>query len=152
MPTSLPALAVAAALHHRDAGNAVVLHQGERIGERGAGRDGDGIHHHAGFEFLDLADLGGLLLGLEIAVDDAEAAGLRHGDRHLGLGHGVHGRGDDRDIERNLAGDAGADVGVGRQQLGQSGLEQDVVEGERFAQDSVGFHVHRQLQSPALRA
>ena len=144
--------AVAAALDHRNAGNAVVLHQLERVGERGRGIDGDRVHHHAGFELLDLADLRGLLVRLEIAVDDAEAAGLRHGDRHLGLGHGVHGRGDDRDIERDFASDPGADIGVGRQQLGQSRLEQDVVEGERFAQGSVGFLVHRQLQSPGLRA
>ena len=143
----LAGAAVAAALDHRDAGDAVDLHQGERVGERGAGVDGHGIDHHAGLELLDLAHLGGLLLGLEIAVEHAQAAGLRHGDRHLGLGHGVHGRGDDRDVERDFAGDARADVGVGRQQLGQSRLEQDVVEGERFAQASVGFHVHRQLQT-----
>ena len=82
----------AATLHHGNAGNAVVLHQRERVGERGLGSDGDGIHHHAGFELLDLADLRGLDLGLEIAMNDAEAPGLRHGDRHLGFGHGVHGR------------------------------------------------------------
>ena len=104
------------------------------------------IDHHAGFELLDLADLGGLLVGLEIAMDDADAAGLRHGDRHLDFGHGIHGRGDDRDIERDLARDAGADIDVRRQHVGQARLEQDVVEGERFAQATVAFLVHRQLQ------
>ncbi len=113
----LAGAAVAGALNHRDAGNAVVLHQSERVRERGAGIDGDRIDHHAGLELLDLADLRGLLVRLEIAVDDAEPSGLRHGNRHLGFGHGVHGRGDDRDIERNVAGDAGADVGVGREQF-----------------------------------
>ena len=68
----LAGAAVAAALHHRDAGDAVVLHQCQRIGERGVGIDGHRVDHHAGFELLDLADLRGLLLGLEIAVDDAE--------------------------------------------------------------------------------
>ena len=71
-----------------------------------SGLDGDRVHHHAGFEFLHLPHLRGLLVRLQVAVDDADAAGLRHGDRHLGLGHGVHGRGDDRDVERDLAGDA----------------------------------------------
>ena len=75
----------------------------------------------------------GLLVGLEVAVDDADAAGLRHGDRHPGLGHRVHGRGDDRDVERDRAGDARADVGLGRQHLREARLEQDVVEGERLA-------------------
>ena len=89
--------------------------------------------------FLTWRTCAACCIGLEIAVDDAEPAGLRHGDRHLGFGHGIHGGGDDRDIERDFARDAGADVGVGRQQLGQSRLEQDVVEGERFAQLSVGL-------------
>ena len=130
----LAGVAVAAALHHRNAGDVVLLHQRERVGERRVRVDGERVHHHAGFELLDLAHLRGLLVRLEIAVDDADAAGLRHGDRHLGLGHGVHGRGDDRDVERDLAGDAGADIDLGRQHVGQAGLEQHVVEGERLGQ------------------
>jgi len=145
----LASAAGAAALHHRNAGNAVVLHQRERVSERGVGSNGDGIHHHSGLELLDLADLRRLGFGLEIAVNDAKAASLRHGDRHLGFGHGVHGRGNDRDIEHNFAGDAGADIGIGRQQLRQSRLEQDIVEGERFAQSSVGFLVHCHSSHPA---
>ena len=126
----------------------MILHQGQRLRQRRARIDGERIDHHAGLELLDLTDLRGLLLRLEIAVNDAKPPGLRHGDRHLGLGHSVHGRGDDRNIERNVAGDSRADVGVGRQQFGQSRLEQDVVEGERFAQRSVAFLLHRQLQWP----
>ena len=61
----------------------LLLHQRQRVGERRAGMDGERIDHHAGLEFLDLAHLGGLLVRLEVAVDDADAAGLRHGDRHL---------------------------------------------------------------------
>ena len=137
MPTSLPACAVAAALHHRNAGDVVLLHQRERVGERRVRMDGERVHHHAGFELLDLAHLGGLLVRLEIAVDDADAAGLRHGDRHLGLGHRVHGRGDDRQVERDRAGDAGADIDLRRQHVGQAGLEQHVVEGERLGQRGI---------------
>ena len=146
----LAGLAVAAALHHRDAGDAVRLHQLERVGERRVGLDGERVHHHAGFEFLHLPHLRGLLVRLQVAVDDADAAGLRHGDRHLGLGHRVHGRGDDRDVERDFAGDAAADIDVGRQQFGQAGLDQHVVEGQRLAQGSVGHRGHRQLQPHPL--
>src|SRR3546814_14181979 len=50
--------------------------------------------HHAGFEALDLADLVGLGQRLHVLVDHAEAAGLGHGDRHLGLGHRIPRRGE----------------------------------------------------------
>ena len=103
MPTSLPAGPVAAG-PPPGCRKCRASHQRERIGERRIGPDGDRIDHHAGLELLDLADLRGLLLRLEVAVDDADAAGLRHGDRHLGLGHGVHGGGDDRDVERGSRG------------------------------------------------
>ena len=68
--------------------------------------DGDGVDHHAGFELLDLRHLGGLRLGIEIAVDHADAACLRHGDGKLRLGDRVHGRRQDGDMHANGAGDA----------------------------------------------
>ena len=101
---------VAAALDHRDAGDAVLLHQGKRIGERGVGMNGDRVHHHAGFELFHLAHLRRLYRRIEIAVNDANAAGLRHGDGHVRLGHRVHGRGDDRDIEGDAACDPGTNI------------------------------------------
>ena len=39
----------------------------------------------------------------QVRVDDADAAVLRHADRGLVLGDGVHRRGDERDVERDLA-------------------------------------------------
>ena len=116
----------------------------ERVGERGLRVDGDRVDHHAGLELLDLAHLGGLLVRLEVAVNDADAAGLRHGDRHLGLGHRVHGGGDHRQVERDPAGDAGADVDLGGQHVRQAGLEQHVVEGERLGRTRIVFG-HYQL-------
>ena len=144
----LAGFAVAAAFHHRHAGDPVRLHQFERVRERGAGLDGERVHHHAGFEFLHLPDLRSLRVRIEVAVDHADAAGLRHGDRHFGLGHRVHGRGDDRNVERDFAGDAAADIDVGRQQFGQTGLDQHVVERQCLTQGSIGHRGHRQLQPP----
>ena len=145
----LAGAAVAAALHHRNAGDAVRLHQLERIDQLGARADGERVHHHAGLEALHPPHLLGLHLGLEIAVDHADAAELRHGDRHARLGHGVHRGGDDRNVERNVAGDAAADVDLGRQHLGQAGLEQHVVEGQREFGAAVRLFGHCQLSSPA---
>ena len=87
----LAGMAVAAALHHRDAGNVIFLHQRQCVGERGVGMDGDRIDHHARFELLDLSDLRRLHGRIEIAMNDADAARLGHGNRHVRLGHGIHG-------------------------------------------------------------
>ena len=40
----------------------------------------------------------------QVAVKHADPAELRHGDRHVGFGHRVHRRGQDRDVERDFAG------------------------------------------------
>ena len=124
------ASAVQAGLDHGDAGDLIIGHQLERIGEAGIRVNGHRVHHHAGLELLHLRDLGGLRLGLEIAVDDADAAGLRHGDGKLRLGDGVHGRGHDRDMQGNRAGHARGDVDLVRQHVGGGRPDQDVVEGE----------------------
>ena len=58
------------------------------------------------------------------------AAHLGHDDRHVGLGHGVHRRGDHRDVERDLAGQAGAGVGLGGDYLALGRAQQIIVEGE----------------------
>ena len=49
----------------------------------------------------------------------------------LRLGDGVHGGGQDRNVEVDVAGDAGADVGLAGHDLGMAGLQQHVVEGQR---------------------
>ena len=90
-------LAAGAALDDRNAGNAMPAHQRQRVGQRFVGENGDRIDHHAALVALDLAHLLGLFGGLEIAMDDADAAGLGHGDGEPRLGHRIHGRGDDRE-------------------------------------------------------
>ncbi len=72
--------------------------------------NGHRVHHHARLELLDLRDLGGLRLGIEIAVDDTDAAGLRHGDGEPRLRHGVHGRADEGDIDPDIARHEGAGI------------------------------------------
>ena len=115
-------------LDDRDAADPVRLHQLERVGERLVGRHGDRIDHHSAFEALDLAHRGRLLLDAEIAVEHADAAELRQRDRHVRLGHRVHRRGQDRDVERDFAGQEGARVRLARQHGGFERLQQDVVE------------------------
>ena len=90
-----------------------------------------GIDHHAGHVALDHGHLLGLHLGRQVAVDHADAAGLRHGDGEPALGHGVHGRGDDGDLDLDLAGHARADVGLGWEHVGGARLQEHVVERQR---------------------
>ncbi len=144
----LAGLAGAAAGHHGNAGEAVLLHQGQCIGQHGIGADGERVHHHAGLVLLHLPHLGGLSLRIEIAMDHADAAGLRHGDRHARLGDGIHGGGDDRDVERDRARDVGADVDFRGEHVRMAGFQEDVVERERFAKslDAMG---HCQLLKSA---
>ena len=97
------------------------------------GGDGDGVDDHAAFGALDLVDFPGLLLDGEVAVDDAEAALLGHGDGHAGLGDGVHGSGEERGVEGDVAGEAGLGAHLGGDYFAECGDEEDVVKCEGFA-------------------
>ncbi len=135
---------------HRNAGKSVIVHQRQRIRQHRVGADGQRIDHHAGFELLDLPHLGGLAIDIEIAVDDADAARLRHRDRHARFGDGVHRRRNDRNIERDGAGDVGANVGLGRQDVGKTGPQQHIVKRIGFANPLKSLHCrHYQLHSAA---
>ena len=105
-----------------------------------------GIDHHAGFEFLDLPHLLGLLGRREIAVDDADAAGLRHGDGKPRFGDRIHGGGQNRHVEVDVAGNARADIGLAGHDLGMTRLQQHVVEGQRQSA-GCGFDDFRHGQS-----
>ena len=121
---------------HRHAGNVVLPGQLEQIAHGGVGLDGDRVLDHAGLELLDLAHFGSLLLDGHVLVDDADAAFLRHGDGQTRLGDGVHGSGQQRDVQFDAAGQAGLQADVLGQYLGVTGDEQDVVESECFLADA----------------
>ena len=99
-----------------------------------SGDDGDGVDDHAGFGALDLVDLAGLLLDGEVAMDDAHAALLRHGDGEARLGDGVHGGGHQRSVQRDVARELGLRADLGGNDLGVGGHEEDVVKGQRFGE------------------
>ena len=121
----------------RDARDAVALHQLERVADERVGRERDRLDDHAGLGALDLVDLRDLVVDREVAVEDADPAEPRERDRHPRLGDGVHRRGDDRDLERDRARQAGRGGDVVREdgRLGRD--EQDVVEGEAFLRELV---------------
>jgi hypothetical protein len=124
----------AAALDHGNAGDLVLLHQGERIGQGLFGMDGHGIDDHARFELLDLAHFVGLARRLEILVDDTDAAGLRHGDGEPMLGHRVHGRRQQGNAELDRTRQVGAGIGLRGQNRRFRRPQQHIVERQGLAE------------------
>ncbi len=129
----------------------MILHQRQRVRQHRVRTDGQGIDHHSGFVLLDLPHLGCLAVDVKISMDDADATGLRHGDRHSRFGDGIHRRRNNRNVERNGAGDVGADIGLGGQDIREAGLQQHVVERIGFANPLKSLHQrHYQLHSAAV--
>ena len=93
------------------------------------GMDHDRVHHHARFKPLHPAHLLGLFLGRHVLVHHADATGLGHGDGHGRLGHRIHRRSDEGDIETDLTGEPGARIRRIRQNRGIGRHQQNIVKG-----------------------
>ena len=109
-------------LDHGDPRNPVPRHQFARIGQRLIGPDRDRVDDHAAFKPLYCAHRVSLCLDGQIAVEHADPAQLRHDNRHVGFGHGVHRRRQYGDIERNAFGQECARIGLTGQHVGRAGL------------------------------
>ncbi len=122
-----------AALDHREARDAPLRLDLAHLLQRRFRVDGERVDHHAALVALHLAHLVGLLGDREIAVQHPDAARLRHGDGEPALGDRVHGGRDERNVEGDLAGEPCRRVDLGRHHLGRTRFEQNIVEGEPFA-------------------
>src|SRR3989344_2574311 len=91
-------------VQHRNAGDVVQTGQFEQVAHGGVSVDGDRIFHHTGFITLDLAHFGSLLLDGHVLVDDADTAFLSHGDGQTGFGDGIHGSGNQGNIQLDATG------------------------------------------------
>ena len=133
--------------------DAGVAHPGRRVGEAGVWRDRVRVADDAvllALDDLDFPDLRLDLAAAEPAVDDADPAFFRHGNRHLGAGDGIHVGRDDRPLQGEMPREARRQVdGRGVAALDDAVLrgEEEVVEGAAAdesrgsrtrAQDSVG--------------
>ena len=111
------------------AADAVLVHQVLRVRDRGGVLH---VEHVALDQFLGLLDDDHLLqlaLGRHVPVDHADPADPCEGDRHRGLGHGVHRRGHERDIDADLFREPRARIGLGRFKPRCLRFKQDIVEG-----------------------
>ena len=84
---------------HRHAGDPVAAAQPVDVGDGGVRPAGHRVGDHARLGPLDHVHLLRLLLDGQVAVQHADAALAGHGDRHPGLGDGVHGRRHQRDAQ-----------------------------------------------------
>ena len=89
------------------------------------------------FSALDLVHLAGLGLHAQILVDDANTPFLRQGNGQFALGHRVHRRRDDGDVEADVAGQVGAHVHVAGDDFGVGGFQEDIVERDAQVSDAV---------------
>ena len=106
---------------NRHTGDVVLMGQLNQVTDGGAGVDGDRILDHTGLKLFDLAHFESLLLDGHVFVNNAHATFLRHGNRQTGFGNGVHGSGQQWDIQLNTPGKPGFEADVFRQYLGISG-------------------------------
>ena len=118
-----------ASLDDGQPGDASLLRQRDHFADRHVGRNRDRILDDARFEALDLRDFRRLLFGREILVDDTQAAFLRHGDGEVRFGHGIHRRGEERDVEGESAGEAGGEADFAGNDARVSRNQQYIVEG-----------------------
>src|SRR5690606_16711531 len=103
--------------HDGYAADAVLAHQPLRVGQGGTAGQRYGVHDHAGFGALDLADHLRLFGHAHLLVDHADAALASHGHGHLRLGHRVHGSGDEWEVEPHGGGEVGHEADLLRKHL-----------------------------------
>ena len=131
----LARLAVGAALDHRNAGNRMArLISASASASVASGKMVIGSTTMPLSKRLTLRTSSACCSGVEVAVDDADAAGLRHGDGEPRLGHRVHGRGDDRQIEADRARQPGRDRPPPGMTVRMARPQQHVVERQGFGQ------------------
>ena len=120
------------ALRDRHAGDLVAPHHVEGVADHLVRPNGHRVNDHAALRALYLVDFAGLFGDGEIAMHDADAALLGHGDGHARLGYCVHGGREQRGVERNFAGQLGLRADLDGHYVAQGRHQQHIVEGEGF--------------------
>ena len=92
---------------------------------------------------LYLGDLRGLLVLLEILVDDADAAGERHRNSHGSFCHGIHRRRNEGNLHRDAAREICLKRCIIRQKICILGHERDIIVRKAFERKGLhkGIHV-----------
>ena len=125
-----------AAVAHGEPGHTQLLRKIDDLAHRVAGGDDHRVAQHTRFIALYTRHLGRLVARGEVLVDDADSAFLRDGDGQARLGDRVHGGRHQGEVQRDVAGEAGAEGSVLGKDLGVRWHQQHIVEGQRFAEQA----------------
>ena len=117
-------------VHHRQTGDVELAAQLVEISQSDLRVDGQRIGNHTGLGALDHIDLSSLIVDGQVAVQHADTTVTSHGDGHLGLGHGIHGGGEHRGLHRDIAGQMGAGVHFGRNDIRLVRQQQHIIIGK----------------------
>ena len=112
IPVGQNAHQFAVLVHHRNAANAVVGHQLQRLLDQSTARKDDRVHNQTALGTLNLANLLGLTLDAHILVNHAQSPVLGNGDGHLKLGDRIHGRRNDGHFEFNIPTQSTGDIDI----------------------------------------
>jgi hypothetical protein len=121
---------LAGGVDDRDPRDAELRHQLRRLAQRTVGSQGDRVEDHPRLTALHPVDLGRLPVDRHVLVNHADPARAGDRDRHFRLGDGVHRGRNERDVERNVPGEAALDIDALRVYRGLPRHEEDVVECE----------------------
>src|SRR5690606_1778510 len=121
---------------NRETGKAQIVSLAQQLADLGFGGNSNGVMNNGRFMTLDLAHFGGLLFDAHVLVNDADAALLRHGNGQASFGDGIHGCGNQGDIQLDPTGQAGFETDILRQDLGISGDQENIIECQGFLADT----------------
>ena len=126
------------ALRDRQPGDVRAVHDLTRLRDGDVRADRDRVGNHSALVLLDLGDFRGLGLRVQIAVDDADPAGLGHRDGRPRLGHRVHSRADERRVQADRARQRRRHVSVLGHEVRLRRQQQNVVERQPFGDFCTG--------------
>ena len=108
-------------------------HEGVRLTDGTIRSESNGVQDHAALRSLHPVDFRGMPVDRHVLVNHPNAARTSHGDRHLGLGDGVHGSGNHRRIQRDGSSEPTRYVDLARVNRRMARYENYVIERQRVA-------------------
>jgi hypothetical protein len=125
---------------HGHPGDAVA--RSSASGKSVIGTDGDGVHDHPALTAFHAVHFFDLPLDGHVAVDDSNAPLLGQGDCEMRFRHGIHGGGNDGDIECDFARETGASIDLGRDHFAAGRFEENVIEGQTLREYVLNHKIH----------